>query len=77
VKNKEINKITLSVPRNFKNTDGVYENDIINCVLENGIAKSTLEYCSVGDLAAIRGRIESDGKNTILKVEKVTFLQSK
>ena len=77
-KNDEITEISVSVPRNYKNTDGVYENDIINCVLLKEIAERTLEYCSVGNMVGIKGTIESDGENNILKAEKVTFLsQSK
>ena len=74
--------ITIAVPRSYKNINGEYETDYINCTLWRGIAESTAEYCKKGDLIAIRGRLQSsvyekDGKNvytTDVIVEKITFL---
>lgn len=81
---KKVTNVTLAVPRSFKNTDGVYETDFINCVLWKGIAESTVEYCKKGDLVGIKGRIqtrvyEKDEEKkyaTEVVAEKVTFLSS-
>lgn len=83
---KKVTNVTLAVPRSFKNSNGEYETDFINCVLWKGIAESTVEYCHKGDLVGIKGRIQSreytnneDEKKHIVEVvaEKVTFLSSK
>jgi single-strand DNA-binding protein len=83
-KGKKIASITLAVPRSFKNMDGLYDTDFIDCVLWENIAVNTKEYCRKGNVVCIRGRIqsriiESDGinKNVMqLVAEKVTFLAS-
>ena len=82
---KQVSTITLAVQRNFKNEEGVYETDFINCDLWNGVAQNTSEYCKKGDIVGVKGRLQMDsfedkeGNNkTVLKVaaEKVTFLSS-
>lgn len=72
-------KITLAVPRSYKNTEGEYDTDFIPCILWNSIAQSTLEYCRKGDMVGIKGRIqklEEDEEMTLI-AEKVTFLSTK
>ena len=84
-KNKVTN-ITIAVPRSFKNQDGQYETDFIDCILWAGIAETAVEFCKKGDLIALKGRLQSNTlekenipKMTILQfvVEKLTFLSSK
>ncbi|MDD2434842.1 MAG: single-stranded DNA-binding protein [Bacilli bacterium] len=83
---KEVSNLTLAVPRSYKNADGVYETDFIDCVLWNSIATNTAEYCKKGDLIGIKGRVQSNTyetesgetkKSTQIVAEKVTFLSSK
>lgn len=83
---KKIVNITVAVPRNFKNADGEYETDFINCILWNSVAENTAEYCKKGDIIGVKGRLQSssyekeDGTKvytTELIAEKVTFLSSK
>ena len=78
--------ITLAVPRSFKNLDGEYDTDFIDCILWDNIAANTVEYCDKGDIVGIRGRIQSrkvekedEHKETVIDIicEKVTFLSSK
>ena len=85
VNGKKMTSVVIAVQRNFKNTDGVYETDFIRCVLWNAIASNTSEYCHVGDVIGIKGRLqnrsyEDENKETkyITEViaEKVTFLSS-
>lgn len=57
---KKFTKVVLAVPRSFKNEEGVYETDFIDCVLYNSVAESTAEYCEKGDLIGIRGRLETN-----------------
>jgi single-strand DNA-binding protein len=82
---KNAARITLAVPRSYKNEKGEYETDFIPCVLYNGIAQNTVEYCKKGDLIGVKGKIQRYGNDytangfPILKiiVEKVTFLSNK
>lgn len=79
-------RVTLAVPRSFKNSNGEYETDFISCVMWKGVAENTVEYCKQGDLVGIKGRIQSrqyeneeEQKRQTIEVvaEKVTFLSSK
>ncbi len=84
-KEKDYSTITLAVQRSFKNSDGIYETDFIKCILWNGIAQNTHEYCKKGDLVGIKGRIQvrSYEENNETKyiteiiVDKISFLASK
>jgi len=51
---KKVARMTLAVPRSFKNSNGEYETDFISCVMWKGVAESTTEYCKSGDLVGIR-----------------------
>ena len=51
--------ITLAVPRSFKNSNGEYDTDFIDCILWDAAASNTVEYCNKGDIVGIRGRIQS------------------
>lgn len=82
---KRVSNITLAVPRSYKNAQGEYDADFIDCILWSNIAEKTAEYCKKGDLIGVKGHIqtkvyEKDGnkiKNTEVLAEKVTFLSSK
>lgn len=83
---KKVARITLAVPRPFKNANGEYETDFISCVLWKGVAENTVEYCKSGDIVGVKGRIqcrqletEDEKKRQLVEVvaEKVTFLSSK
>ena len=82
---KKVTNITLAVPRNYKNAEGVYDTDFIDCIAFENIAENTATYCSKGDIVGIKGRVQSrvveeDGKKNYLidiVAEKVTFLSSK
>lgn len=77
--------VTLAVARSFKNQDGEYDTDFIDCTLWTAIAENTAEYCKTGDVIGVRGRVQSriidneDGtkyKKIEIIAEKVTFLSS-
>ena len=82
---KKIATLSLAIPRSFKNMDGIYDTDFIDCILWENVAINTSEYCHKGDIVGIKGRVQSrsveenDTKKNILEVvaEKVTFLTSK
>lgn len=82
---RKVTNITLAVPRTFKNQEGEYDTDFINCTLWQGIAENTVEYVEKGDLLAIKGRLqtrkieldEETKRNSVEVIaEKVTFLTS-
>lgn len=76
--------IPLAIPRSFKNSDGTYDTDFVDCVAFDNIASNTSEYCEKGDIVGVKGRIQSrqiekEGqKETVMEIiaEKVTFLSS-
>lgn len=83
---KKVSNITLAVPRTYKNENGEYDTDFVNCVLWGSIAENTAEYCQKGDLLGVKGRVQTrdyedkDGNKkyvTEIVAEKVTFLSSK
>ena len=77
--------IPLAIPRSFKNVDGNYDTDFINCVSFDNIADNVKEYCKKGDIVGVKGRVQSrvvekDNEKEYLTeiiAEKVTFLSSK
>ncbi len=77
--------ISIAVPRSFKNVEGVYDTDFIDCVAFDLVAENTSQYCSKGDIVGIKGRVQTkivekeDKKENTLEIicEKITFLSSK
>ena len=51
--------INIAVSRGFKNSEGKYETDFIRCVLWNGMASATKDYCHTGDTIGIKGRLQN------------------
>ena len=83
---KHMTYITVAVPRSYKNENGEYETDFIDCVLWEAVVINTSEYCQKGDVIGVKGRIQTrmvddeDGnsyKKTEIVAEKITFLSSK
>lgn len=82
---KKIATISLAIPRSFKNMEGTYDTDFIDCVAFENIAENTASYCSKGDIVGVKGRVQSrvvekEGKKEYLMdivAEKVTFLSSR
>lgn len=74
---KKVSEITLAVPRNYKNADGIYDTDFIKCTLWNDIAENTVEYCDKGNIVGVKGRLQCLGGNELqLVTEKVSFLSN-
>ena len=80
---KKVTTVILAVNRNFKNSEGIYETDFIRCILWNSIASTTTEYCHLGDVIAVKGRLqtskyedEKKKKHYVIVdiAERVTFL---
>ena len=84
-KGVKVATISLAIPRSFKNMEGGYDTDFVDCVAFDNIAENTSEYCGKGDIVGVKGRIQSrtiekDGITeylTEIVAERVTFLSSK
>ena len=84
--NVAITSFTLAVTRKFKNQNGEYESDFINCIAYKSTAELLNKYVKKGDLLGIEGRIQTrnyedkDGKRvyvTEVIVDSIDFLQSR
>lgn len=82
---KRKSSVVLAVPRSYKNANGEYETDFVDCVLWTTVAENTAEYCKVGDMIGVKGRLQSryvensEGarrKKTEVVAERITFLSS-
>ena len=80
---KKTSRMTLAVPRNYKNIEGEYDTDFLDCTLWTSVAENTSEYCQTGDMVGVKGRLQTriiqneDGtkkKRTEIVAERVTFL---
>jgi len=82
---KKVLNVLLAVPRSYKNENGEYDTDFIDCVFWEALAENTTEYCHKGDMVGIKGRVNTEYyekdddkiKITNIVAEKVTFLSSK
>ena len=80
-----VGNFTLAVNRDYKNQEGEYETDFINCTIYGQIAERMKEWTQKGDLLGASGKIQTsnyedkDGNKkykTEVMVERITFLQS-
>lgn len=84
--NKSAVQFTLAVTRNFKNQNGEYESDFVNCITYGQTADNMSQYVKKGDKLAVEGRIQvrnyqsTEGKTayvTEVVADRVEFLESK
>lgn len=77
---------TLAITRNFKNANGEYEADFIQCTAFKGTAELLSKYVKKGDAIGIEGSVrtwnykDKDDKTvyvTEVQVENIDFLQQK
>lgn len=81
----KIANFCIAVQRNFKNRQGDYESDFINCQARNNTADFLFKYFKKGDFCPVTGEIrtrkyEKDGENrtaTYVDVSNVTFVSSR
>lgn len=72
----EGNEVTISVTRNYKNEDGIYMSDSIPVRLSANIGEKMKEFCKIGDVIGVKGRIENRGE-VVVMAEKTTFVSPK
>ena len=73
----DITQLTIGVNRPFKNIDGDYETDLIPCLVFGNFSSTVNEYCEIGDVVGINGRIQIKDNQIQIIAEKVTFLSSR
>lgn len=83
---KEVADFSIAVKRNYKNQNGEYEADFINCISFGKTAELLSKYTKKGDQIAVEGRINTrnyenkEGKKvyiTEILVENIMFLETK
>ena len=84
--NVAVAQFSLAVNRDFKNQQGEYEADFINCVAYIKLAETIAEYTRKGDKLGVEGRLQtrtyqnSEGKNvyvTEVIVNGIEFLEAR
>lgn len=77
---------TLAITRNFKNTNGEYESDFLQCIAFRGTAELLSKYVKKGDAIGVEGSVrtrnykDKDNKTvyvTEIVVDNIDFLQQK
>ena len=81
----KVANFTLALQRKFKNQDGEYEADFINCQVWRQQAENLEKYVRKGDLVGVNGRIQTrtyddqDGNRkyiTEIVCDSVTYLET-
>ena len=57
--NQAVGQFTLAVNRNFKNQNGEYDADFINCVIWGKSAENLANWAKKGNLVGITGRVQT------------------
>ena len=83
--NTAVTEFTLAVDRDYKNSDGNYDTDFINCQLWDKSAEIFCKYMSKGKLVGVDGKLNlekytsADGQNKIfpkVNCESFNFIPS-
>lgn len=72
----EGNEVIISITRNYKNEDGIYMSDSIPVRLSANIGEKMKEFCKIGDVIGVKGRLENRGE-VVVMAEKTTFVSPK
>lgn len=63
---KKTATVTLAVPRSYKNMNGEYDTDFLDCTLWTNVAENTSEYCQAGDMVGVKLLLYADCKTLYL-----------
>ena len=75
--NKRILELTISVQRNYKNENGIYETDFINCIIYDEMARNTKEFTKIGDIIGIKGRVQNINNIPNIITDKIVLYRGK
>lgn len=76
IKEMHEGKIIISIPRNYKNEDGEYDNDLITVFVRGQLNDTVQNYCSIEDIVGVKGKVSTEKDNIIIEAEKITFLST-
>lgn len=69
-------KLTVAVPRPYKNVDGIYESDNVTCISYGTTEQTKNSNLKNGDVIGVKGRLQVKENEQIFVAERVTFLSS-
>ena len=69
--------LILRIPSSEKNKDGIYEADLIKCIVPKEKAEYINEYCAVDSIIGIKGQLRVIDNEMVVVISKATFLTSK
>lgn len=75
VKEPTKEELVILVPRNYKNKDGLYDEDIF--VIHHKMSSIIEQNVHTGDMVGIKGKLETENNEIKIKAEKITFLAKK
>lgn len=70
----DVRVLVVDVERNFKNSEGFYDRDLIN-VAAMGTLAQYAEEIGIGSLVGIKGRLASNDEVVTVVCEKISVLE--
>ena len=75
VKEPTKEELVISVSRNYKNKEGLYDEDIF--LINHKMTSIVEQNIQEGDLVGVKGKLETENNEIKIKAEKITFLSSR
>lgn len=77
-KNEKYSTLKLEVSRSYKNTDGIYEKDVIPIILFKNLSENVLQYCKKNDVLGCKGTMQFNNFEKKLNIiaERISFLST-
>ena len=69
--------LILRIPSSEKNKDGIYEADLIKCIVPKEKVKYINEYCAINSIIGVKGQLRVIDNEMAVVINKATFLSSK
>ena len=74
VKEPTKEELVILVPRNYKNEEGLYDEDVF--LINHKMTSIVEQNIHEGDLVGVKGKLETENNEIKIKAEKITFLSS-
>ena len=75
VKEPTKEELVISVSRNYKNKDSLYDEDIF--LINHKMTSIVEQNIHEGDLVGVKGKLETENNEIKIKAEKISFLTTK
>ena len=69
--------LILRIPSSEKNKDGIYEADLIKCIVPKEKVKYINEYCAINSIIGVKGQLRVIDNEMVVVINKATFLSPK